>query len=103
MNVTVVWATPRVQDLISFDVEPGTTAADAIARSGFALRYGVDPARMTVAIFGRRVSLHVRLADGDRVEITRPLVVDPKEGRVRRVRAESPAASSPTSKRRQSR
>ncbi len=73
MNVTVVWATPRVQDLISLDVDPGTTAADAIARSGLALRYRIDLARMSVAIYGRRVSLHVRLEDGDRVEITRPL------------------------------
>ena len=73
MNVTVVWATPSVQDLIALDVLPGTTAADAIARSGLAPRYGLDPARMTVAIYGRRVSLQARLEDGDRVEITRPL------------------------------
>ena len=39
-----------------------------------------------VGIFGKRVAMDTRLADGDRVEIYRPLKLDPKEARRRRAR-----------------
>ena len=42
----------------------------------------VDPARL--AVFGRAVNLDSALHDGDRIEILRPLLVDPKEARARR-------------------
>ncbi len=99
MKVTVVWATPQVQDIVPIAIPPGATAADAIARSGLAARYGFEAARMVVAIFGRRAPLHARLAEGDRIEITRPLTVDPKEAR--RLRAgPAPHVSSPPKARR---
>jgi len=51
---------------------------DALAMSGWTGNQ--------VGIFGKRVSLETRLADGDRVEIYRPLAMDPKESRRRRAR-----------------
>ncbi len=93
MRVIVVWATREVQDLVSLDLEAGATIADAIARSGLAANYGFDASRMIVAVYGRRAPLDAPLADGDRVEITRPLTADPQEARRRRsgVRGDSSA------------
>lgn len=55
---------------------------DAVRKSGLLERYP-DAARvpLNVAIFGRVVAVEERLRDGDRVEILRPLIVDPKQAR----------------------
>ena len=90
MKVTVAWATAALQDVVALDVEPGTTAADAVARSGLPAAYGFDATRTALAIFGRRVAPSAKLADGDRVEVTRPLVADPKEARRRRAEGKRP-------------
>jgi hypothetical protein len=87
MKVTVVWATPDVQDLVPVAVDAGATVADAVARSGLAAAHALDLAQLGVAIFGRRVGWHTPVADGDRIELTRPLTVDPKEARRARARA----------------
>jgi hypothetical protein len=68
-------------------IEPGATVADAVRVSGIAADLGVsgiDPAR--IGVFGRVVSSTTPLRDGDRVEIYRPLKIDPKEARRRRAR-----------------
>lgn len=68
-------------------VEPGATVADAVRMSGIAANLGVnaiDAAR--VGVFGRVVRSTTPLRDGDRVEIYRPLKIDPKEARRRRAR-----------------
>ncbi len=71
------------------DLPAGATVADAVARSGLVARYGIDRAALGFAIFGRRVRADAPLADGDRVELTRPLVVDPKAARGERARGPS--------------
>ena len=60
----------------SVNLPVGATVRDALAASGFEGH--------AVGIFGKRVELDHRLADGDRVEIYRPLAVDPKEARRQR-------------------
>ncbi len=90
MNVTVVWATAQVQDVVPVELPPGATVADAVARSGLVAQYGLDPAQIGFAIFGRRARADATLADGDRVELTWPLIVDPKVARARRARAKHP-------------
>jgi putative ubiquitin-RnfH superfamily antitoxin RatB of RatAB toxin-antitoxin module len=84
--VTVVWATPDVQDAVAVEVPRDATIADAVVRSGLVAQYGLDPAAIGFAIFGRRRNAGTLLADGDRVELTRPLLADPKAARVRRAR-----------------
>jgi uncharacterized protein len=84
IRVSVLWATPEVQDLVTVDLPEGATAADAVSSSGLALRHGFDPARTTLGIFGRRAAPFTVLADGDRVELCRPLLADPKAARRRR-------------------
>ena len=85
--VEVAYALPDRQVLLELEVEGGTTVQQAIQRSGILQRYpGIQLARGRVGIFGRRVELDAPLRDGDRVEIYRPLVADPREARRRRVK-----------------
>ncbi|MEJ2384889.1 MAG: RnfH family protein [Xanthomonadales bacterium] len=83
--VEVVYATRERQRLVSLEVEPGCTVGEAIERSGLAASFPelvVDPG--AVGIFSRKVPLDHALRPGDRVEIYRPLIADPKEARRRR-------------------
>ena len=84
MKVTVAFGAPGVEALEHVDVPPGSTVGDALARTGFVASLAL-PAAVSYAIHGQRAGLHTPLADGDRVEIVRPLIADPKD--VRRARA----------------
>lgn len=89
MNVTVVWATPGVQDIVPVALPAGATVAEAVAQSRVIEHYALDAAQLRFAVFGRRATAEATLKEGDRVEITRPLLADPKESRRRRARAAS--------------
>jgi putative ubiquitin-RnfH superfamily antitoxin RatB of RatAB toxin-antitoxin module len=84
--VTVVWATPDVQDIVGLSLPAGATVADAVARSGLVERHGIDRGATRCGVHGRLVGNEAVLRDGDRVEICRALQVDPKAAR--RLRAE---------------
>ena len=86
MHIEVVLAMPEKQELVALDLAAGATVADAIEQSGIvALFEGFELDASKVGIFGQKIALTQALRDGDRVEIYRPLLVDPKE--VRRQRA----------------
>jgi len=86
ITVEVVYALPGDQLLVELSVAPGTTAREAIAQSGILARFPqIDPDRQKMGIFGRVVKADAVLQAGDRVEIYRPLIADPKEARRRRV------------------
>ncbi len=87
MKVTVVWATLAVQDVIAVELPRGATVAEAVEKSGLVAQYGLDVARLGFAIHGRRMAADAPLADGDRIDLTRPLEVDPKAARLARARA----------------
>jgi len=91
VKVTVVWATPHLQDIVAVELTPGATIADAVRRSGLVAQYGLDPATLRFARYGVRASADACVAESDRVEITRALLVDPKVARVRRARLKAPA------------
>jgi len=81
----VVYARPEVQRLEYLPYRPGMRVIDAIEQSGILAEFvEIDLARNPVGIFGRRCSLERPLHPGDRVEIYRPLTIDPKEARRRR-------------------
>lgn len=84
MRIEVACVAPGREELTSLDVTPGTTVADAVAQSGILARVPLRREAIGYAIFGRRVAASAVLTDGDRVEITRPLVCDPKVARRRR-------------------
>lgn len=80
IRVEVVYALPDKVDVVSVRLPAGATAREAIAASGLSIEFSA------VGIFGRRVPADTKLADGDRVELYRPLAVDPKEQRRQRAR-----------------
>ncbi|MBK6395141.1 MAG: RnfH family protein [Betaproteobacteria bacterium] len=79
--MTVAWASPRAQGLVEVDLPPGATVADAVAAARAVERAGVEPGLVGFAIFGQTARPGTPVADGDRVEITRPLVADPRAAR----------------------
>lgn len=85
MRVSVVHATPSRQFTRELELPSGATVGEAIDRSGIAGAAGIDRSELeSVGIFGRIVETTTVLRDGDRVEIYRPLKIDPKEARRRR-------------------
>lgn len=88
MKVEVAYALPERQTLLALEVRSGATVRDAIEASGVLDSHPeIDLEHNKVGIFGRTVSLEEGLRKGDRVEIYRPLIIDPKE--VRKQRAEA--------------
>ncbi|MFC5427803.1 RnfH family protein [Paraburkholderia denitrificans] len=84
--VDVCYALPDAQTLIAVELPPGATVQQAIDASGIAARHPeIDLATLKVGIHGKLKPLDATLADHDRVEIYRPLIVDPKAARQRRV------------------
>jgi uncharacterized protein len=85
--VTVVYALPGAATEISIRLPQGSTVADALDRSAIAtLLPELDLAHCAVGIFGKRVDRRAAVSEGDRVEIYRALVADPKESRHKRVK-----------------
>lgn len=84
--VEVAYALPDRQKLLVVKLAAGSTAEDAIRRSGILHEFPeIDLAKNKVGIFAKACKLDTLLRDQDRVEIYRPLIADPKE--VRRQRA----------------
>ncbi len=85
MTVEVAYARPDEQRIIELQVPPGTTIAEAIERSGITELFPeIDLSKNKVGIFGKLAKLDTELQPGDRVEIYRPLIADPKEARRKR-------------------
>lgn len=88
--VEVVYALLEKQYLYTVNVEEGATVEDAIKASGILeLRSDINLASNKVGVFSRPVKLGDEVHSGDRIEIYRPLLADPKE--LRRQRAERAA------------
>lgn len=85
IRVEVAYATPERQDVLSIVVPAGCTLEEAIDRSGIRDEFPglfVDPS--AVGVFGRKMPFSHVLRAGDRVEIYRPLIADPKDARRKR-------------------
>ncbi len=87
--VEVAYALPEHQEIIALRVEPGTTAEQAILRSGILEHFpGLElTPKSKIGIFSKPCRLDTVLREHDRVEIYRPLLADPKEVRKRRAAA----------------
>lgn len=87
IRVEVVYALPERQYLRSVTLESGSSVQQAIEASGILeQRSDIDLSINKVGVYSRPVKLTDEVQDGDRVEIYRPLIADPKE--LRRQRAE---------------
>lgn len=91
IKIEIVYAYPDRHYLKKMTVEEGTMIQTAILQSGILQQYTeIDLRENKVGIFSRPAKLTDQLKDGDRIEIYRPLLADPKE--IRRKRAEQQAA-----------
>jgi uncharacterized protein len=79
--VSVAYAERDRQTVVELRVPAGTTAAEAVERSGIRARHAGIAALAPLGIHGRIVPPTAVLADGDRVELYRGLPADPKEKR----------------------
>ncbi|GAC34678.1 RnfH family protein [Paraglaciecola polaris] len=85
INLEVAYALPDQQALLEVVVESGHTVEEAIAASGILQRFAdIDLSKSKVGIWNRTCKLTDVPQDGDRIEIYRPLIADPKEARRRR-------------------
>ena len=85
LTVEVAYALPQRQLILEVQVDGGATAEQAIRASGILEQFPeIDLQGSRVGIFGKPCKLTDTLSNGDRVEIYRPLIADPKEIRKQR-------------------
>ncbi len=84
VRVSVVLALRHEQPAVQLTVDRGTTVAQALALARPRRQWPAWPDTYRLAIFGRLAADDRVVRDGDRVEVLRPLVNDPKEIRRRR-------------------
>ncbi|MDN7123499.1 RnfH family protein [Pseudidiomarina terrestris] len=87
IQIEVAYATPERQQIIPIRVTKGTTVAECIEQSKITRYFPeIDLEQQKVGIWSKAVKLDQQPRDGDRIEIYRPLIADPKA--IRRQRAE---------------
>ncbi|WP_111979187.1 RnfH family protein [Algibacillus agarilyticus] len=87
INIEVSFALPHKQTLLALSVDAESTLESCIQQSGILAEYPeIDLKQNKVGIWSRTKKLTETVREGDRIEIYRPLIADPKE--VRRRRAE---------------
>ncbi|MCK9110571.1 RnfH family protein [Haemophilus influenzae] len=92
INIEIAYALPERYYLKSFQVDEGITVQTAITQSGILIQFPeIDLSTNKIGVFSRPIKLTDVLKEGDRIEIYRPLLADPKE--IRRKRAAEQAAA----------
>ena len=87
--VEVAYALPEEQVIISIKVPTKSDVKQAIEKSGIQKKFpNIDLSKNKVGIFGKKTTLDHPLKDRDRIEIYRPLILDPKEMRRKRAAKE---------------
>lgn len=90
MVIEVVYALPDRQPIKQLELPEGAIVRDAVLASGFADKFDeVIVDETAVGIYGARVSYADVLQDGDRVELYRPLLIDPMEARRARAKTQT--------------
>lgn len=96
IRISVVYALPEQQVQVALEVPAGTNVGEAVARCGLLQRFPQIAAQpLACAIYSRPVALGELLSEGDRIEILRPLQIDPKEARRRAAAQARPRRSAP--------
>ena len=86
IKVRICYLKPDIQFVRDVAVLVGSTIESALVQSEVLAQLPeIDMATVCVGIYGKKKSLSDVVREGDRIEIYRPLIVDPKEARRRRV------------------
>lgn len=79
MKIGIAYALPKRQVWFDIEIPEGSTVQDAIHRSGILKQFPeIDLEKQKVGIFSKLTKLDAVLNEGDRVEIYRPIICDPK-------------------------
>jgi putative ubiquitin-RnfH superfamily antitoxin RatB of RatAB toxin-antitoxin module len=82
LKIEVVYCPrPGHCERVSLSLADGASVLDAVMASGLCPRHGLSAQSVETGIWGRKLPPQAVLRDGDRVELYRPLRVDPKEAR----------------------
>lgn len=88
LNIEIVYGLPDRQILKTMQVSAGTTVREAALQSGLEAEFPeLDVQTVKLGIFGKLVKDDTVLREKDRVEMYRPLLIDPKEARRKRVQS----------------
>lgn len=99
ITVEVSYALPHKQKILALEVPPGTMVYDAVVQSGIEKQFsGLELGTAKMGVFGKAIPKpkETEINEGDRIEIYRPLIADPKE--VRKARAAKVKAEKDTNK-----
>lgn len=85
--VEVAYATPEQQTILVVQIKENTTIEDAIIHSGILQIFPeIDLTRQKVGVFSKQKAATDLMQENDRIEIYRPLLMDPKEARKKRAK-----------------
>jgi uncharacterized protein len=87
VNVQVAYVGPEGTVLVDVELGEGASVADALAASGIVTRLRLFEAALSYSIHGQPAHRNTPVRAGDRVELLRPLIADPKEARRKRAAA----------------
>ncbi len=86
VKVEVVYALAHEATNIELLVEINTSIKSVIDQSGILIKHSdIDLSKNKIGIFSQIKSLNDSVEEGDRIEIYRPLIADPKEARRKRI------------------
>lgn len=87
INIEIVYAEPKRQIIIPLQIENPCTAMQAIELSKISDQIPeLKSIQLKIGIYGKRIELNDLIKDGDRIEIYRELVIDPKQARLLRAK-----------------
>lgn len=85
INIQVCYALPERQEIIRLKLAQGAVLKDALEQSGLLEKHPeISLEQGKFGVFGKLSKIDTALHEGDRVEIYRPLIADPKESRRKR-------------------
>lgn len=87
LTIEVAYALADKQVILTQDINEGTTARNALKQSDILQHFAdLDLESVDIGVFGKAVKDDYEMQQGDRIEIYRPLIADPKEVRKRRAK-----------------
>lgn len=85
IHIEIAYGTPQQQMILELDINPGTSPREAVIESSIDQYFPeIDKQNCDIGIFGKAIRPDHEMENGDRIEIYRPLIADPKEVRKRR-------------------
>ena len=90
INIEMIYALPTKQERLHLQLSRGATARMAVQQSGWLELHQLDLQKLHCGVFGRLIDWDDVLQDQDRLEIYRPLILDPRQQRLSKVTRKLP-------------